>query len=129
MARIGEGLLRFDIGISTVRRADDPQRLPDEGAAPALDTRPIPMLDALYDAPDANERALAAAEPAIEDRTVLDPGNYAAALRDGRDALAALADTAPPAERVAFIDALAVLDAAEDVRLVLDTAMRLLMRA
>lgn len=130
MARIGgDPFLRFDSGISTVRRADDVARLPDEGSAPAMETRPIQLVDALYDMPTFDERLLAAAAPEVADRGVLDPTVYAAALRDGRDAIADLAANGPEQDRAAFTDALAVLDANEDVRLILDTATRLLMRA
>jgi hypothetical protein len=134
MARIGDNsVLHFDTGISTVHRADMPQHLPDEGVAPALETQPVQLLDALYEMPGFDQRLLAAAAPEIMDRGVLDPAVYAAALREGYQAIAALADAArvasPGADRAALAEALAVLDAAEDVRLVLETAARLLMRA
>lgn len=130
MARIeGNPVLRFDAGISTVQRADAPQHLPDQGYAPALETQPAQLLDALYDMPGFDQRLLAAAAPEIMDREVLDPTVYAAALREGYQAIAALADAAPEEDRAVFVEALAVLDAAEDVRLVLEMAARLLMRA
>ncbi|MBS0643382.1 MAG: hypothetical protein U1E70_16620 [Acetobacteraceae bacterium] len=130
MARIGnESLLRFDTGISTVRRAEELPRLPDEGVAPAVESRPVQLLDALYDMPTFDDRLLAAAAPEITDRGVLDPGIYAAALRDGRDLLAALADRGPEGDGAVFAAARDVMDAAEDLRAILDTATRLLMRA
>ncbi|MEJ0017906.1 MAG: hypothetical protein WDN25_15330 [Acetobacteraceae bacterium] len=129
MARIGDPLLRFDIGISTVRRADEIHRLPDEGVAPAIDTRPTQLLDALYDTPTFDERILAAVAPEISDPAVLDPSVYAAALRDARQAMAELADAGPETDRAVFAEALAVLDEAQDVRVILDTATLLLMRA
>ena len=62
MARIGgDPFLRFDTGISTVHRADEPARLPDEGVAPVVETRPVQLVDALYDMPTFDERLLAAA--------------------------------------------------------------------
>jgi hypothetical protein len=129
MARIGDPFLRFDAGISTVHRAEDLQPLPDEGVAPAVETRPTQLLDALYDMPTFDERLLAAAAPESADRRVLDPSVYAAAVRDGRDAIADLAAHASEADRAAFTAALAVLDADEDVRTILETATLLLMRA
>jgi hypothetical protein len=130
MARIGgDPFLRFDTGISTVHRADEPARLPDEGVAPAVETRPVQLVDALYDMPTFDERLLAAAAPDIADRSVLDPTIYAAALRDARDVIGDLALNGREEDRAAFADALVVLDADEDVRVILETATRLLMRA
>jgi hypothetical protein len=130
VARVGnDPSLRFDVGISTVRHAEELRRLPDEGIAPAVKSRSVQLLDALYDMPTFDERLLAAVAPEITDRAVLDPSIYAAALRDGRDVIAEKAANGSEDDRAVFAAALAVLDDAEDLRSILDTATRLLMRA
>ena len=60
---------------------------------------------------------------------MLDPTIYAAALRDARDVIGDLALNGREEDRAAFTEALVVLDADEDVRVILETATRLLMRA
>ena len=128
MQGVGDAsLLRFGRGIDGIGRAEGIRPLPDEGVAPALDTRPTQLLDALYEMPTHDQRLLAELAPEVAERSTLAPAAYAEALSDARALVAQLA--AREDGGGVFAAALAVLDEAEDTRLVLDIATRALMRA
>ena len=129
MARIdAETLLRFSPGIDTFGRAEALRQLPEDGFAPALDTRPVQLLDALYETPSADQQLLVELTPEIAERSTVTPAFYAEALRDARTRLHELAGQSSAAAAI-FRQAIAVLDDDEETRTVFDTATRALMRA
>jgi hypothetical protein len=129
MSRIGEErLLAFDFGLNGLRRVGDIPRLPDETTPPPADSQPIQHLDALFDAPTADDALNAMSVPDIADPKVLEPTIYAAALDDAREVLLRLA-SATAADAGIFASALAVVESAQSDRAVLDAARRALMRA
>jgi hypothetical protein len=129
MARIdADSLLRFSPGIDTFGRAETLRQLPDEGFAPALDTRPVQLLDALYEGPSADQQLLLELTPEISERSTITPAVYAEGLHDARERLSELAAQSGAAAAI-FHDAIAVLGDAEETRAVYDTATRALMRA
>lgn len=130
MKRIGDdrNLLAFDYGLAGVGYATEAPRLPDEGAAPAIDTQPSLHLEALFSGPSIDDVLQAATVPEIADRKVLEPNAYAAALEAARRLLLELATSETGERRAAFAPALAVLERADADRAVLDTARRALFR-
>jgi Type III secretion system YscX (type_III_YscX) len=130
MKRIGDdrNLLAFDYGLAGVGYATDAPGLPEDGAAPAMDTQPSLQLEALFSSPSADDILQAASIPDVSDRRVLEPASYAAALDDARRLMLELANSEAGERRAAFADALAVLEGADTDRAVLDTARRALLR-
>lgn len=129
MTRINDDrLLNFGFGLTGVRRATDVPRLPDEGAVPAQDTRPVLQLDALFDRPGLEDALDAASAPELTDPGVLEPSAFVAALSDARGMMLNLAASRSGADGAVFAEALAVLEDAQADRAILDTARRALMR-
>lgn len=129
MTRIAEDrLLAFDVGLSGIHRAPDMAPLPDEGIAPAIDTRPVLALEALFASPTADDMMLAAAEPQLTARAVLEPATYGAALAGARGLLLDRAAAAEGALRQVFADALTVVEAALEDRALLDRSRLALLR-
>jgi hypothetical protein len=128
MTRIGDGLLSFDFGLSGIRQGARTDRLPDQGTAPAVDTQAVLALEALFEAPTAEDTMLAATMPDLATRGVLEPANYASALQDARSLLLDRATEADGEVRQMFAEALAVVEGALDDRAVLDRARLALLR-
>ena len=121
MTRIADDrLLSFDFGLSGIRHAADMPRLPEEGQAPAIDTQLVLVLEALFEAPTAEDAMLAATVPELAARRVLEPAIYAAALEAAPSFLLDRAVAADGAPRQVFADALAVLESALEDRALLD---------
>ena len=129
MTRINDDrLLNFGFGLTGVRRATDVPRLPDEGMAPAQDTRPVVHLDALFDRPGIEDALDSASAPEIGNPNVLEPSVFTAALDDARGMMLDLAANRSGPDGAVFAEALAVLEDAQADRSILDTARRALMR-
>jgi Type III secretion system YscX (type_III_YscX) len=128
MTRIGDGLLSFDFGLSGIRHGAQADRLPDQGTAPAVDTQAVLALEALFEAPTAEDTMLAATMPDLATRGVLEPANYAAALEDARTLLLDRATETDGEARQMFAEALVVVEGALDDRAVLDRARLALLR-
>lgn len=130
MKRVGDDhrVLNFDQGVSSVRFARDVPRLPDEGQAPAADTRRLEQLEALFESRGVDELLDAATLPEIGDRAVLDPAHFGAALGMAQDAMLRLATAAEGTTRATFAAALEALEGAEGDRAVMEAARRALLR-
>lgn len=130
MSRIGDvdRLLSFTHGLAGVRHAGDVPRLPEDGHAPAVDTRPLLQLEALFEARSLDDQFEAGTEPELADRGVLEPVAYAAALDGARAGLLTLAASSQGERRATFGAALTVLETAADDRAILDVARRALLK-
>jgi hypothetical protein len=121
-------LFAFDFGLSGLYHARDVPRLPKENTAPAVDTETVSQVEALFEAGTADAALLSMSVPEIADPQVLEPAVYAAALDDARDLLHDLASN-EEADSPIFAEALAVVEAAQSDRALLEAARRALMRA
>lgn len=129
MSRIGDArLLSFNHGLAGVRLATEVPRLPEDGSAPAVETRPLLHLETLFEATTLDDRLEAGTEPDLADRGVLEPAIFAAALGDARSAMLSLATASQGERRTTFGAALTVLEAAADDRTILDMARRALLK-
>jgi hypothetical protein len=129
LSRIAEDrLLAFDFGLSGIRLGGEIPRLPDEGTAPAIDTQPVVALEALFEAPTAEDAMLAATVPELSTRQVLEPACYGAALEEARVMLLDRAAAADGPAREAFALALTVLEGALDERALLERSRMALLR-
>jgi hypothetical protein len=129
MNRIREQrLFAFDFGLNGLYHARDVPRLPKDNTAPAVDTQTVSQVEALFEAGTADDALLAMSVPEIADPEVLAPAAYAAALDDARDLLHDLASKGG-ADSGILAEALAVVEAAQSDRALLEAARRALMRA
>ncbi|CCB66707.1 hypothetical protein [Hyphomicrobium sp. MC1] len=130
MSRISEGdrLLSFNHGLAGVRVVSDVPRLPEDGQAPAIETRPSLQLEALFEARTLDTMLEAGTEPDLADRDVLEPVAFSAALEGARSSLLSLAAGSKDDRRAIFGSALSVLESASEDRGILDMARRTLLK-
>lgn len=129
MNRVAEDrLLNFRYGLNGLQRDASLVRLPDETAAPAVDTTPAVALDALFEARTAADVMLDATAPPIPRPQLLEPATFALALADARGLVLDATVAASGERQKTLAEALEVVEAALQDRSSLDVARIALMR-